>query len=370
MSTYTRTNPYISYIKERTLLSAPSSTKKTYHLSLELSQNHLPFTVGDSVAVYPANHTKTVETLLERLKLSGSEEIFDARAATNRPLRDFLLYKANLCKANSTLLKALHLQGEAVPLENKGEVNQLLQSHSVLDILKKYPNARLCAQEFSALLMPLMPRFYSIASSPSVHPDEIHLLIASLTYETQGEIRQGVASGFLCSDAEIESTPIPIYIQPSNGFQLPPLEAPMIMIGPGTGVAPFRAFLQERLTHNAGGANWLFFGERSRHTDFYYEPFFTELQKQQFLRLDTAFSRDQAEKIYVQHRLYENSAAVWDWLQQGAYLFVCGDAERMAKDVDKMLQLIVQEQGGLTEEAARFYLKALRTEKRYRLDVY
>jgi sulfite reductase (NADPH) flavoprotein alpha-component len=215
-----------------------------------------------------------------------------------------------------------------------------------------------------------MPRFYSIASSPKVYADEIHLTVAYSSAHVDGHLIVGVGSHFLCEQAHIESTPIPLYIQPSNHFTLPTPTTSIILIGPGTGIAPFRAFIQERLATQAEGHNWLFFGERNRATDFYYGDYWTALEAQGRLRLDTAFSRDQAEKIYVQHKMLENKKALWEWLQQGAHLYVCGDAERMAKDVDAALQQIVQEEGLLTEEEARKYLKTLRQEKRYLLDVY
>ncbi|MBS0624786.1 MAG: sulfite reductase [Verrucomicrobia bacterium] len=369
---YTRTNPFIARIKERYLLTGPASTKRTYHIVLDVSSGPLNFNVGDSIAVLPQNDPHIVKELLHRLNLTGDETIFDSRSSTESTLKQYLLEKANLAKTNSNFIKLLQTYGASLEnlLENKAELNLFLQSHSVLDILKRHFKIMLSAQELASHLMPLMPRFYSIASSPKIHPDEIHLTVAFLTYTLQGEKRHGVASHFLCDQAEIESTSIPIYVQPSNGFTLPHPDTSILLIGPGTGVAPFRAFLQERLAHNAKGRNWLFFGERHRNADFYYESFFKELEKQSLLRLDTAFSRDQAEKVYVQHKLLENAASVWDWIQTGAHLYVCGDAEKMAKDVDAALQQIVREQGGLSEEDSRLYLKRLRSEKRYLLDVY
>jgi sulfite reductase (NADPH) flavoprotein alpha-component len=180
-----------------------------------------------------------------------------------------------------------------------------------------------------------------------------------------------VGSHFLCHQAAIESTPIPIYVQPSNHFTLPEDPAtPIIMIGPGTGIAPFRAFLQERIASQAPGLNWLFFGERNQATDFYYADFWLELEKQGRLRLDLAFSRDQKEKIYVQHKLLEQKKSIWNWIEKGAMLYVCGDAEEMAKDVEWALKEIVQEEGKMIEEDARKFLKTMRAEKRYLLDVY
>ena len=367
LSTYNRTNPYIARIKERYLLTAPTSTKQTYHVTLDLPTTSLPFTVGDSVAILPQNDPSIVDRILKALHLSGEESIVDPKTKTSLSLHSYLLTKANLSKANSRLLSLLnqhHL------LEDKEKLSSVLLCHNVLDFLRLYRTSSLFPQEFADSLLPLMPRFYSIASSSKVFPNEIHLTISFLSYMQQGETRYGVASYFLCQQAALESTPIPLYIQPSNGFCLPSPDDSIILIGPGTGVAPFRAFLQERLADQAKGRNWLFFGERHRATDFYYEPFFTELARKNFLRLDTAFSRDQAEKIYVQHKLQEHGASIWDWLEQGAFLYVCGDADQMAKDVDLALEHIAAKHGSLSLEDARLYLKRLRKDKRYLLDVY
>ena len=202
-------------------------------------------------------------------------------------------------------------------------------------------------------------------------PNEIHLLIAYVHYQIKGEARYGLGSHFLCDLAEIGSTPIPLYVQPSNHFTIPSDPASsIIMVGPGTGVAPYRAFLQDRIASHSTGRNWLFFGEGHRKSDFYYEDFWTDLEKQGRLRLDAAFSRDQDEKSYVQHKMYERRKALWQWIQEGAFIYVCGDAEKMAKEVDAVIHKIVKEEGGYSEEDANHYVKKMRQEKRYLIDVY
>jgi sulfite reductase (NADPH) flavoprotein alpha-component len=217
----------------------------------------------------------------------------------------------------------------------------------------------------------MLPRFYSIASSQLLFPEEVHLTVASLSYHVRGIERFGVGSHFLCKRALLRETPIPFYVQTSHNFTLPedPL-ASIILIGPGTGIAPFRAFLQERLAKQAKGKNWLFFGERNRATDFYYEDFWLSLEHQGRLRLDCAFSRDGSEKIYVQHKLWEQKKDLWCWIEEGAYLYICGNAEKMAKDVELTLQKIAISEGALTEELARAKIKTLKTEKRLLMDVY
>lgn len=352
---YSRTHPYIARIKERSLLTGPTSTKKTYHIVLDIDGTELPFKVGDSIGVLPTNDTEIVDRIIRQLHATGLEEIFDARTQTTVPFRDYLLHRANLNKANSALLKLFRIEKSAETLL------ELIETHKPHDI---------SPFELCKSLMPLMPRFYSIASSPKVFPGEIHLTVAFLQYNSGGQTHTGVGSHFLCRQSAIESTPIPIYVQPSHHFTLPDPAASIILIGPGTGIAPFRAFLQERLATQAAGLNWIFFGERNRASDFYYSDFWLELEKQGRIRLDLAFSRDQPEKIYVQHKMLEHKKSLWDWIRQGSYLYVCGDAEEMAKDVDAALQRMAHEEGHMSEEEARKYLKTLRTERRYLLDVY
>ena len=364
MSIYNRTNPFSAKILERSPLTKPGSTKETYHIVLAV--HDLPFQVGDSIAVFPENDPDLVDQILS---ITGDGPIFDRRSNTTMPFRDFLLQKANLAKCTSSLLKLIPSEKTAKLLEDKALLLPFLETHHLIDILRVLPSA-ISPQELASSLLPLMPRFYSIASSPKMFPGQIHLTVASLTYQSVAGPRRGVGSHFLCHLAEA-STVVPIYVQPSNGFTLPAdPEAPIILIGPGTGIAPFRAFLQERIALQHKGLNWLFFGERNLATDFYYSDFWQELERQGRLRLDTAFSRDSASKVYVQHRLWERRASIWDWLQKGAYLYVCGDAEQMAKDVDATLQRIVSDQGGLIEEDAREWLKRLRKERRYLQDVY
>ena len=375
MSTYSRTHPYVAKIKERWLLNKTGSSKQTFHVNLELGAGPLAFEVGDSIGVLPMNDLTIVDAILETLKAQGDEPIFDPRSNTTYSFRDYLLSKANLSKCTSALLRMLKERGATSfePLlitENKSLLTEFLSTHPLDTILDKSA-AIPTPQELCATLLPLLPRFYSIASSPKVFPEEIHLTIAFLTYTAQGHVRHGVGSHFLCHYARPYETPIPFYVQPSNGFTLPTdPDASIILIGPGTGIAPFRAFLQERTALQHKGKNWLFFGERNRATDFYYSDYWLDLEKQDRLRLDLAFSRDTAEKIYVQHLLWEQRASIWDWLQTGAYLYVCGDAEKMAKDVDLTLQRIARDQGNLTEEASRDYLKSLRHSRRYLQDVY
>ena len=378
---YSRLEPLRAKIKYRTLLNKPGSTKETYHICLDLQNADFPFQVGDSLAVLPQNDLIYVENFLRILQASGNEKIFDTRKNEEVELKEFLTTRANLSKINTACLQLL--EKNCIDLEQKSELQNLLhpdnktalleyiKEKDLLDLCKILELTKIPPSEFCATLSPMLPRFYSIASSKHAHPNEIHLTVALFTFTQLGEKKFGVASHFLCKLSKENTTEIPIYIQKNHGFTLPEdHETHIIMVGPGTGIAPFRAFLQERIHHNAPGRNWLFFGERNRQFDFFYEEYFHELAQKEKLRLDAAFSRDQDSKVYVQHKMYENRKEIWSWIQEGALLYVCGDASRMAKDVEATIHRIIQEEGNLTEEHATAYLKALRKQKKYLLDVY
>jgi sulfite reductase (NADPH) flavoprotein alpha-component len=370
---YSRTTPYISRISDRSLLTSASSTKKTYHICLEIDPQQFHFQVGDSIGVIPTNDPEEVSLILQKLGKTGAEEIFDPRAQITLTLSQYLLTKINIHRLNSSFLKNLFEKEGIIhsPLflpENKKKLIQFVETHTLFEILHKHT-----LKELSDLtkLMPLLPRFYSIANSSLVFPNEIHLTVAYVHYISNGQIRRGVGSRFLCDLGEIGSIPVPIYVQSAPHFRLPEdPNTPIILVGPGTGIAPYRAFLQERMALTSNGPNWLFFGERNRASDFYYEPFWTQLEHLKKIRIDLAFSRDGKEKSYVQHKMYENKKDLWDWIQKGAYFYVCGNADKMAKDVEAMLQTIIHEEGNLSVEEARLYIKKLRVEKRYLSDVY
>lgn len=375
-----RLHPAIVTIKDRYLLTKHGSTKHTFHVTLDLSSTSLSFKVGDSIAVYPQNDPLLVQHLIEALKAKGDEQVCD-RSGTPMSLWHFLSFKANLARSTSSFLKLFYEYETSHDIknslhrilqqENKPLLKEYLASHDPLDLFKEYQSVDAPFQEICAQFGPLLPRFYSVASSLSHCKEEVHLTVALFTFTHQEEQRYGVGSHFLCHLASLNETPIPVYVQPAGHFTLPTDgDVPIIMVGPGTGVAPFRAFLQERIAEGAKGKNWLFFGERNRKSDYFYEEEFERFKSDGKLRLDLAFSRDQDTKIYVQHRMEENAKDLWEWLQDGAYFYVCGDAHRMAKDVEHTLQRIVQTQGDMSEEAAKAYVKSLRTQKRYLADVY
>jgi sulfite reductase (NADPH) flavoprotein alpha-component len=376
-----RHNPAITTIKDRFLLTKADSTKQTFHVTLDLSSTQVRFKVGESIGIFAQNDPLLVQHYIEALKKTGDESITDPRGGKVISLRDFLTSKANLARSTSSFLKLFYTYEEGhdkknylhriLQQENKPHLIQYLAEHDPLDLFKEYQDVEAPLQEICAQFGPLLPRFYSVASSPSVHPTTVDLTVALFTFSHQGQQRYGVASHFLSHLAKLQETPVPIYVQQAPHFMLPQDgNIPIIMVGPGTGVAPFRAFMQERVGHGAAGKNWLFFGERNRASDYFYEEEFEQFKRDKKLRLDLAFSRDQADKLYVQHRMQESAQDLWAWLEEGAHFYVCGDAQRMAKDVEQTLLHIVATQGNKSEEEAKAYVKAMRAQKRYLADVY
>jgi sulfite reductase (NADPH) flavoprotein alpha-component len=371
---FSRAHPFPANLLANRRLNGPGSGKETRHFEISLADSGLTYEPGDALGVCPTNCPELVEALLRALGFDGEEAVPTPKHG-ELPLRKALGACYDITRPPLELLErtAGHhpLLGNLLGPNRKDDLKAWLWGRGIIDLLLEAPEARLAASEFAALLKPLAPRLYSIASSPKVHPGQVHLTVGILRYEAQGRARKGVASTFLADRSSTQSD-VPIFVQSSPGFKLPADgNTPIIMVGPGTGVAPFRAFLHERRATGAAGRNWLFFGEQRAASDFYYrEEFQTMLSDGHLTRLDTAFSRDQAEKIYVQHRMLERPAELWSWLQEGAHFYVCGDASRMAKDVDAALHQIAETAGGLGTEAAAEFVKKLKAEKRYQRDVY
>jgi sulfite reductase (NADPH) flavoprotein alpha-component len=356
--------PFLSKIVERYLLTKEGSTKQTYHIILDLKDSDIAFKTGDAIGVFGRNDPMLVEHIIKILGAKDSDLVIDPRSHVHMPLFEFLSTKANLSRLNSSLLKLIDLEHPL--LSDKIALAQ----NDLLDLLPQAVEKN-SLQSILETFAPMLPRFYSIASSLQTYPNEVHLTIALTNFLHKGQLRYGVATHFLCQLAIPKETLIPIYVQPTSHFTLPSNDATdLIMIGPGTGVAPFRAFMQERLARKASGKHWLFFGERNRSYDFFYEKEWTALTDRGFLILDAAFSRDQAEKHYVQHKLINKGALLWQWIEKGAYIFICGDADPMAKSVEAAFLEIFQTHGKLSLEGSKNYLKNLRHEKRYLADVY
>ncbi|PWG61064.1 assimilatory sulfite reductase (NADPH) flavoprotein subunit [Sediminicurvatus halobius] len=374
-SRYDRKNPFPAEVLDRVLLNGRGSPKETHHIELSLEGSGIDYQPGDILGVVPENRDAIVGELLEALSLSGEETVSapsgevslaealkrDYEITTLTPA--FVGAWADLAGADT--LRALTAE------ERRRELMDWLEGRHVIDVVSEYPVAGLDAATLLGMLRRLQPREYSIASSHAASPGEVHLTVAAVRYESHGRAREGVASTYLADIAEPGAT-VPVYVRPNKHFRLPDsAETPIIMIGPGTGVAPFRAFLQEREEQGIDGGSWLFFGNPHHRTDFLYQTEWQRWLKDGVLeRMDVAFSRDGAEKVYVQDRLRERGAEVWRWLEAGAHVYVCGDAERMAPDVHQALQAIARDHGGLDDEAAHDYLRELQRGKRYQRDVY
>jgi sulfite reductase (NADPH) flavoprotein alpha-component len=381
-SAYNRKHPFLAELIRHERLTRAGSEKDTRHFVFSLAGSGLRYAPGDSLAVFARNPPLLVEEVIGLLGFDGNAPVVDNKGRTVS-FRQALSESYILNRATKKIMSGLSEcipQGEQrnrlMEIADNGEVlNEYVHTRDYVDILREFDEARFESPEaFLGQLSPIPPRLYSIASSLAAHPDEVHLCVAIVRYETHGRKKTGLCSGFLADHTELRAKNIPIYVQQSRHFRLPQDRArDIIMVGPGTGIAPFRAFLEQRAVDGASGRNWLFFGEQRRASDFFYEEEFSALQRKGALtRFDTAFSRDQAQKIYVQHRMKENAKELWAWLQSGAFFYVCGDAHRMAKDVHQALIDIARDQGGLDAEAAAEYVNVtlMKTEKRYLRDVY
>ena len=375
-SVHNRANPYKARLTANYSLSGPGSNKDTRHLVVHLGASGITYVPGDSLGVVPRNFPKTVDELLPHLGLAPDTTVELPTGSTG--LRDLLISGHILNRVSKKFVKAVL---EKLPEgSRKTSLAEIVGNDEVLDdyvftrdytdVLIEYP-VQFTAAEFLTLANKVAPRLYSIASSPKAHPGEVHLTVAVVKYLTHGREKFGLASGYLAHGQELNKDEIPVYIQPTKHFHMPPPDAPMIMVGPGTGIAPFRAFLEEREVVGAKGKNWLFFGDQKKSSDFLYEAQFADLQRKGILtKFDTAFSRDQAEKIYVQDRMRENAPELYSWLERGAYFYVCGDATRMAKSVEQaLLDAIALGSQGTLDHAAE-YLAAMKKQKRYQRDVY
>lgn len=373
---WTRQNPFPGKLTVNRRLSTPESEKDTRHFEIDLTNWGLNFEPGDSVAVYPTNDLALVEEIIRTLGAKGDEPVTTAK--TQKPLRDALLKDLSITQPTPKFLKAIAERASAAPMlkellhpERKHDLENYLWGAEVIDFLLDHPSAKFTPEEFVGLLTKLQPRLYSVASSLRVFPDQVHFIVDVVKYESRGRVRKGVASTFLAERAA--DVPVPVYPSSAKHFHMPEdPNTPLIMVGPGTGIAPFRAFLQERMATDAKGKNWLFFGAQREKCDYAYKEDWEKFSKDGILtKLDCAWSRDQAHKIYVQNKMLEHAAEIWKWIDHdGAQFFVCGDARRMAKDVDAALRKIVQDHGGKSVDEANAYVEKLKTDKRYRRDVY
>ncbi|MEY2490674.1 MAG: sulfite reductase flavoprotein alpha-component [Verrucomicrobiota bacterium] len=374
-SPYTRANPFPGKLVVNRSLCGEDSEKDTRHFEIDLTGWGLNYEVGDSMTVWPTNDPALVDEIIKILGAKGDAAVKSPSRETT--LREALLRDCRITQTAPKFLKAVAERASAAPLlndllkpERKQDLDTYLWGMEVIDFLIEHPSIKWAPQEFIDVLAKLQPRLYSISSSLKARPNQVHFTIDVVHYESRGRQRKGVCSTFLAERAG--SVSVPVFPNTSK-FRLPEDgNAPIIMVGPGTGIAPFRAFLQERNAVGAKGKNWLFFGSQHQHCNYFYREELEQYQRDGFLtRCDCAWSRDQEGKSYVQHKMLESGAEIWKWMEsEGAHFFVCGDARRMAKDVDAALRTIIQEQGGKSEGQTNEYVEKLKSDKRYKRDVY
>lgn len=375
--TYSRTSPFKAEVLENLNLNGRGSSRETRHLEISLEGSNLQYEPGDSLGIYPENNPVLVDTIIETMGWQPEEPVQVNKQGDVRTLRDALLRNFEITVLTKPLLEqAAKLSssnglGKLLEPGQEQELRTYMKERDLLDLMQNYSFAGVSATEFVSILRKMPARLYSIASSSKANPDEVHLTIRTVRYDAHGRDRYGVCS-VQCAERLQPGDSLPIYIHQNPNFKLPANSAtPLIMIGPGTGVAPFRAFLQEREEQGAEGKSWLFFGDQHFVTDFLYQIEWQRWLKDGVLtRMDVAFSRDTDQKVYVQHRMLEKSKELFQWLQEGASVYVCGDEKNMAHDVHSALATILEREGGMSPDEAAAYLIDLQQQKRYQRDVY
>ncbi|KEQ24229.1 assimilatory sulfite reductase (NADPH) flavoprotein subunit [Paenibacillus tyrfis] len=374
---YSRSNPFQAAVLENLNLNGRGSDRETRHLEISLEGSNLQYEPGDSLGVYPKNHPRLVDELVQAMDWNREELVPVDKNGNERTLLEALtghyeitVLTKPLLEQAATLFPGSGLQELLAPGREQ-ELRAYIKSRDLLDLVQDYQLKGVSGRSFVSILRKLPPRLYSISSSPKAYPDEVHLTIRKVQYEAHGRERYGVCSTYIAEHLELGDS-LPVFIQHNPNFKLPQNpDTPIIMIGPGTGAAPFRAFLGEREETGAQGKTWLFFGDRHFSTDFLYQVEWQRWLKDGVLtRMDVAFSRDTDQKVYVQHRILEHGKELYQWLEEGAGIYVCGDEKHMAHDVHAALATMIEREGGLSSEAAAEYLARLQQDKRYQRDVY
>lgn len=372
---YGKKKPFPAIILNNYDLNKEGAFKSTHHVELSLEGSGLDYEAGDALGVFPVNSECAVEELMAALPFNTGRDV-PLPGGGEAPLKEALMKNYDIRSLNKKLVTAWQERSgspylrSVVEADDKAVWDDFFWGRELVDLATEYPADFRDGEEFVGVLKKLQPRLYSISSSPKAHPGEVHLTVAKVTYDSHGRSRGGVCSTYLAD--RCEGLQPGVFVHVNKAFRPPEDDnVPMIMVGPGTGVAPFRAFLEEREARGAKGKNWLFFGNPYRTTDYLYEDELAQKVEQGTLhKLSLAFSRDQKEKLYVQHLMLQEGAELWQWLEEGGYFFVCGDASRMAKDVDAALHQVIQDHGGKSEEEAIAYIKQLKKDKRYGRDVY
>ena len=371
VTVYSKKNPYMATILEKVKITGRDSDKEVYHLELSLEESGLTYEPGDSLGIYTVNPRSLVEQILQ--KTGFDPEYIVSLDGTEMSISDALLHHLEITVLTFDTVKKYY---EKTKLSELGKLlnddkllDEYLYGHDLLDILEDFP-FDWNPNKLIEVLRQLPPRLYSISSSQDSIGDEVHVTVSVVRYERKNRLRQGACSSFLADNIEIDDQ-VPVFIEKNPSFKLPANGAKLIMVGAGTGIAPYRAFLQQREADNKEGGTWLFFGDRRFQSDFLYQTEWQKWLKSNHLeKMDVAFSRDQEEKIYVQHKLIENQNEIYTWLEEGAHFYLCGDMKSMAKDVNRTLLDIIKTQGGVSIEKAEEYVKKLKREKRFQQDVY
>ncbi|SFW97498.1 sulfite reductase (NADPH) flavoprotein alpha-component [Bacillus altitudinis] len=377
VSEYSRTNPFNAEVLENINLNGRGSNKETRHLELSLEGSGLVYEPGDSLGIYPTNDPALVDELIQTCGWNEEESVTVHKNGDTLPLKEALTSHFEITVLTKPLLQKIAALTKSESLHalleegNEEKLKEYIAGRDLVDAARDFGPFEGTAAEFTSILRKIPARLYSIASSLKANDEEVHLTIGAVRYDAHGRERQGVCS-ILCAERLQPGDTLPVYIQHNQNFKLPQdPDVPIIMVGPGTGIAPFRSFMQEREEMGANGKSWLFFGDQHFVTDFLYQTEWQKWLKDGVLtKMDVAFSRDTEEKVYVQHQMKKQSKELFDWLEQGAYVYICGDEKHMAHDVHNTLLSIIQEEGAMSKEKAESYLANLQQQKRYQRDVY
>lgn len=374
--TYSRTNPFQAKILKNINLNGEGSAKETRHLELSLEGSGLTYNPGDALGIFPSNDPELVDAIIAEMKWDPDTEVVINKQGETMTLKKALTEYFEITLLSKKILQqaAEFTENEEIKKlllpENAAEVKAYCEGRDLLDMLRAFGPWNLTAQDFVSMLRKLTARLYSIASSITAHPGEVHLTIGAVRYEAHGRERKGVCSVHIAERAPVGET-LPVFVQPNKHFHLPEADKDIIMVGPGTGIAPFRSFIEERAVTKATGRAWLFFGDQHEATDFLYKEELEQYEKDGVLtKITTAFSRDTEQKVYVQHRMAENAKELFQWLENGASFYVCGDKARMAKDVHEALLQVIEKEGNMSREEAESYLEEMKKQGRYQRDVY
>lgn len=374
---FSRINPFRAKVLKNSNLNGTGSSKETRHIELSLKDSGLSYNPGDALGVVPTNDPELVGSLLEVMGWDEESVVTVSKLGETLPLKEALTSYFEITLLTKKILQqaAAFTENEVlqnlVLVENSPQLKEYCYGRDLLDMLRDFGPWKASAQDIVSLLRKMPPRLYSIASSLTANPDEVHLTIGAVRYTAHGRDRKGVCS-VLCAERLQEGDTLPVFVQANKHFNLPDSQdTDIIMVGPGTGIAPFRSFIQERAVNKATGRSWLFFGDQHAASDFLYQNELEQYQQDGVLtRLDTAFSRDAVQKVYVQHKLIEHKKELFAWIEKGAIFYVCGDKEHMAKDVNDTLITIIEQEGTMDREAAEAYLKDMQKQGRYQRDVY